>query len=105
MTSLTRMYTFACFSGNPYVDPLYPERHGGTTAELDAVKLAVSRSETCFYVGDLYEAWALYQFGLLTLEVIKGNILHQENNGDEQAQAAARGLRLATKAVESLTWL
>jgi len=89
LSSMVRMYAVVCARWN----------------DKELLARSISRAETCFWVGDLYEAWALYQFGLLTLEVIKGNILHQENNGDEQAQAAARGLRLATKAVESLTWL
>jgi hypothetical protein len=106
MTSLTRMYTFVCTTATPYVDPSYPERHGGTAAELEAVKLAVSRSETCFYVGDLYEAWALYQFGQLVLELIESGIMDQARFGrDVGKRAAANALLQSHKAVEALAWL
>ncbi len=33
----------------------------------------MARYETVFMVADLYEAWALYQFGLLTLEVLQAS--------------------------------
>eukprot|EP00418_Pyrodinium_bahamense_P054872 CAMPEP_0179188848 /NCGR_PEP_ID=MMETSP0796-20121207/93738_1 /TAXON_ID=73915 /ORGANISM="Pyrodinium bahamense, Strain pbaha01" /LENGTH=297 /DNA_ID=CAMNT_0020892965 /DNA_START=423 /DNA_END=1316 /DNA_ORIENTATION=- len=74
-----------------------------------AVKLAMSQSETCFRVGDLYEAWALYQFGKLTIELIKTGIAKQENSLVDEQRGAARGLLMAHVAVESQmslgTWM
>lgn len=105
MTSLTRMYTFVTSSSNPFVDPAKPSL-GGSTAELHAVHLAVSRSEACFYVGDLYEAWALFQFGQLVLELIESGIIEQATTGrDLKKQAAANALLQSHKAVEALAWL
>mmetsp|Transcript_45776 Transcript_45776/g.82880 ORF Transcript_45776/g.82880 Transcript_45776/m.82880 type:complete len:393 (+) Transcript_45776:45-1223(+) len=39
---------------------------------------AFGRYETCFYVADLYEAWALYQFGLLTIEQLEATVREKE---------------------------
>jgi hypothetical protein len=100
------MYTFVVSVDNPYVDPENPGR-GGTPAELDAVKFAVSSSDTCFYVGDLYEAWALFQFGQLVLELIESGILEQADpsGGNVAKRAQANALLQSHKAVEALAWL
>merc|ERR1719247_1867949 len=102
---MTRMYTYLGSSASPY-----------DASNEEILHRSLSRSETCFWVGDLYEAWALYQFGQLTLEVIESNIRRQAKYGDEQslsstteeieqAKAAARGLDGSHYAVARLVWL
>lgn len=93
-SAMTRMYTYLGSESSPYSD-----------GNEEMLHRSLSRSETCFWVGDLYEAWALFQFGKLTLEVIQSNILAQAKFGDEQERAAARALHGSHSAVESLVWL
>lgn len=76
------------------------------TAALTArEELFLSKSETCFWVGDLYEAWALYQFAKLTLELIQASVtrMSRSENAAERDKAAA--LTVAHSAVESIAWL
>jgi len=35
---------------------------------------ALQRFDSCFFVADVYEAWALFQFGVLTLEQLKASL-------------------------------
>lgn len=93
-SSLTRIYVTLGSHAHPY-----------SHSNHDGLNRALSRSQTCFWVGDLYEAWALYQFGKLTLEVIKSAIDEQTNDPSEQTAASARGAMASHAAVESLAWL
>lgn len=47
--------------------------HTGTAAEIPATVRDVTFAsyETCLHVADLYEAWALYQFGALTMDLLE----------------------------------
>lgn len=105
LSSMTRMYYY-----------LGTATGAETPETSEVLHRTLSRSETCLWVGDLYEAWALYQFGQLTLEVIQSNIQRQAKYGDEQslsstteeieqAKAAARGLDGSHYAVARLVWL
>mmetsp|Transcript_70479 Transcript_70479/g.184788 ORF Transcript_70479/g.184788 Transcript_70479/m.184788 type:complete len:461 (-) Transcript_70479:104-1486(-) len=67
--------------------------------------LALWRYETCFFVADLFEAWALYQFGKLALELIKESFQKQAWSDVESEQRAARDLLASHSAVSNLTWL
>jgi len=69
------------------------------------VRRALAQSDTCFRVGDLYEAWVLYQFGKLTLELIKTALAKQEASREGEDRGTARGLLIAHTAVESQMWL
>lgn len=89
MTSLTRMYKLV----------IMPE------ATQNEVEIQLMKSETCFWVGDLYESWVLYQFGKLTLELIESSIARQGFSDREEERAAARALMVAHSAVESLAWV
>jgi len=40
--------------------------------------IALAKYENCMCVGDLYEAWALYQFGALTVELLKKTFTSKE---------------------------
>lgn len=89
MSSLARMYKLVT---QPTVTPQDEE-------------LALSRSEACFWVGDLYEAWALYQFGKLTLKLIESTLAKQGLSTTEEERTKARALLTAHSAIESLAWL
>jgi len=71
----------------------------------DVKRLALWRYETCFYVADLFEAWALYQFGMLVLGLIKESYKRQELSDSEAKREAARELLQSHQAVTTLTWL
>lgn len=100
MSSLTRLYQLVAqdFSSD-----------GATDAEIEAYEasedLALAKSETCFYVADLYEAWALYQFGQLTLELIRNSIKKMSDTTNQNERDKADALLVAHNAVESLAWL
>jgi len=68
-------------------------------------KNVLSKAETCYTVAELYEAWALYQFAKLALEVLQEVFARQEASDQEEQRAAARSLLIAHKAVDSLTWI
>mmetsp|Transcript_18652 Transcript_18652/g.33351 ORF Transcript_18652/g.33351 Transcript_18652/m.33351 type:complete len:444 (-) Transcript_18652:114-1445(-) len=89
MTSLSRLYKVI----------IAPE------VEEEESQLQLLKAETCIMVGDLYEAWALYQFGKLTLELIESSIAKQGLSEREEERAAARALMVAHTAVESLAWV
>lgn len=84
-------------------------------SEKKTLDLSLARGSACFFVGDLYEAWALYQFLKLTLEVIKTNleIRMNKDSGQDAVDAAkaeedaskARGAIASHEAVVSLAWL
>eukprot|EP00443_Scrippsiella_acuminata_P092737 CAMPEP_0115379734 /NCGR_PEP_ID=MMETSP0271-20121206/4681_1 /TAXON_ID=71861 /ORGANISM="Scrippsiella trochoidea, Strain CCMP3099" /LENGTH=315 /DNA_ID=CAMNT_0002802939 /DNA_START=128 /DNA_END=1072 /DNA_ORIENTATION=+ len=65
-------------------------------------KIALGQYETVYKVGDLYEAWALYQFGKLTLEVL-GATLKQRM--DRSSGSDSNEILLSYSAVSNLMWL
>lgn len=76
--------------------------HSATNLGLN---FAVTQAETCLWIGDLYESWALYQFGLLSLEVMESSLVKQSNSKDQEEKAAANALMVAHQAVTRLAWL
>merc|ERR1719486_1023244 len=101
MASMTRTYMFLCTAANPNIDPAEPG--DASASSVAAVAAVLARSETCFYVGDLYEAWALYQFGKLVLELIDSAFAKQAMCAQSaQARAAGEALQSSHRAVESL---
>jgi len=66
---------------------------------------AVTQAETCLWIGDLYESWALYQFGVLSLEVMESSLVRQSRSPEIEEAAAANALIVAHKAVTRLAWL
>jgi len=82
--------------------------------EVEQVGIAFARYETCIYVGDLYEAWALYQFGTLTFELLDATFTERQSlmgsgwrAGQQRpaSSSSARDVALTFKAVSSLAWL
>lgn len=88
MSSMVRCYTL-----------LTTDIEDAAAFETAAI-VAVSKSETCFWVGDLYEAWALFQFANLSLEVIENYFQREQGN----SEASSTTLQ-AFKAVISLAWM
>jgi len=86
-------------------DPLAARGKGAGGEWKTSMSLALWRYETCFYVGDLFEAWALYQFGLLALELIKESFEVQLQSENDSERSAARQLLGSLSAVSSLAWL
>mmetsp|Transcript_119966 Transcript_119966/g.311371 ORF Transcript_119966/g.311371 Transcript_119966/m.311371 type:complete len:531 (+) Transcript_119966:94-1686(+) len=78
---------------------------GNQTAWQESLSYAMWRYETCFYVGDLFEAWALYQFGLLALELIRESFENQLESENEGRRYAAQEMLASLNAVSSLAWL
>jgi len=68
-------------------------------------QLYISKSETCFWVGDLYEAWALYQFGKMTLDLIQASIRRMHRSQVREDRERADPLLVAHSAVEAIAWL
>lgn len=71
----------------------------------EQMPLAVAQAETCLWIGDLYESWALYQFGVLSLEVMESSLKKMSHSEDQDERAASRALLVAHPAVVRLTWL
>lgn len=67
---------------------------------------AFARYETCFYVADLYEAWALYQFGLLVVEILEESIAAADRSPETPNQPV-RGLSatLTIGAISGVMWV
>jgi len=68
-------------------------------------QLALAKNQTCLWVGDLYEAWALYQFGKLTLELVAREVRKRAGVEVKDARTAAKVLVLSHTAIESLASL
>lgn len=88
LSCMTRAFVFLVTDGNP-----------------DAMPLALARAETCLWIGDLYEAWALFQFGVLSLEVMRTALEKQSLSNDPQERAAAGALLVAHPAIMKLAWI
>lgn len=71
----------------------------------DQLPLATAKAETCYRIGNLYESWALYQFGLLSLEVMESSLKRQSHSHNQDERSEARALLVAHKAVARLAWL
>merc|ERR1719329_1827879 len=75
------------------------------SATNHGLNFAVTQAETALWIGDLYESWALYQFGLLSLEVMESALWRQSRSKETKEAAAAVALIAAHKAVARLAWL
>jgi len=67
----------------------------------------LAQTETFFHVGDIYEAWAVFQFCKMTMEMLKVSLQKISKNTsveDGERQDLARGLLKAHGAFESITW-
>jgi len=64
--------------------------------------LTLARWETCLYVGDLYEAWALFQFGKLTVELLQEHFPEEQ---DSRNPFDGPSRRVSMQAISSVMWL
>jgi len=97
MSALTRMYQLKAHS--------FEDSSVSKMGDEERKQLFLSKAETCFWVGDLYEAWALYQFGQLTLQLIRSSVHRMRSSGSHEQREAAQALLVAHGAVESIAWL
>jgi len=80
---------------------------GGSNPWKDAKATSFAEYETCMFVGDLYEAWALFQFGKLTMELLE-NSWPESSQEEEDASPSAGTLpprALSVQAISSVLWL
>lgn len=91
LSCVTKCYAYIRSDDNAFTSHMLP--------------LAVARAETCLWIGDLYESWALYQFGVLSLEVMESSLIKQSQSREPEERAAANALIVAHKAVTKLAWL
>jgi hypothetical protein len=67
--------------------------------------VAIIKAETCLWIADLYEAWALYQFGLLTLELL-GDVFEKKaidfEKGTTETRSEATALKRAHPSIFKL---
>jgi hypothetical protein len=87
--------------GSALTDPLPVD----VLATGEIVQLALSKSESAFMVADLYEAWVLYQFLKLTMELIASSIVRKSRSQHLEERASAKTLTGVYAAVDSLAWL
>jgi hypothetical protein len=70
--------------------------------------VAIIKAETCLWIADLYEAWALYQFGLLTLELL-GDVFEKKaidySKGTNESRTEALALKRAHPSLFQLAFL
>jgi len=91
MSCLTKCYSFLVTDNNILVNSL--------------AGWAVAKAETCLWIADLYEAWALYQFGLLTIEQLKFYFGKQAKSQDPEVKASGTALLKAHPAISRLSQL
>mmetsp|Transcript_68628 Transcript_68628/g.107313 ORF Transcript_68628/g.107313 Transcript_68628/m.107313 type:complete len:406 (+) Transcript_68628:77-1294(+) len=91
MSCLTECYTFMIHDTSPEIN-----------AKMEDM---LASAETCMWIADLYEAWALYQFGVLTIEILKQLWLKQGYSKDQAARSSGLALLQAHPAVERLAWM
>lgn len=70
----------------------------------EAKSTSFAEYETCIFVGDLYEAWALYQFGKLTIELLQ-NAMPDRHEEVEDSQSHGPSSALSIQAISSVMWL
>eukprot|EP00439_Symbiodinium_sp_Y106_P055474 s1058_g7.t1 len=78
----------------------------GNTTAVDASQFYTAQVETCYQVGDLYEAWALYQFCKMTLEILKSSLEHiaKDRHKTDERRVVASGLLVAHKSLADIAY-
>lgn len=97
MSSLAQLYTFH--------NSKYDKSVGSIESLEERERHYEVLSDTCFWVGDLYEAWALYQFGKLTLELIKESVWKKRHSPIAEVRETAGALVIAHGAIEKIALL
>ncbi|CAK9026347.1 unnamed protein product [Durusdinium trenchii] len=107
MNALTKMFEGAAqfnVEERLGVELLSLHRPANHTDE-NATQFYLAQVETCYQVGDLYEAWALYQFCKMTLEILKSCLekMAKEQVQDER-RSVASGLLVAHKSLADIAY-
>ncbi|CAE7930590.1 ACT1 [Symbiodinium sp. KB8] len=81
-------------------------RPNGNSTGVDATQFYTAQVETCYQVGDLYEAWALYQFCKMTLEILKSSLEHiaKDRHKTDERRVVASGLLVAHKSLADIAY-
>eukprot|EP00931_Biecheleriopsis_adriatica_P089999 TRINITY_DN64050_c0_g1_i1.p1 TRINITY_DN64050_c0_g1~~TRINITY_DN64050_c0_g1_i1.p1 ORF type:complete len:426 (+),score=91.14 TRINITY_DN64050_c0_g1_i1:126-1403(+) len=112
MNALAKM--FECAAKVDIEDALAGSRMGknATAAipESDMKQLYKAQTETCYQVGDLYEAWALFQFCRMTMEILRSSLKRisreQPTAGSgSELQQEAKGLLVAHSALDDIAYV
>mmetsp|Transcript_98724 Transcript_98724/g.240147 ORF Transcript_98724/g.240147 Transcript_98724/m.240147 type:complete len:432 (-) Transcript_98724:70-1365(-) len=107
MNSFARLYQLITQDGTATEADVLALLQGSNATASNQAKLEMylSKSETCFWVGDLYEAWALFQFAKLTLELIQASVARMQLSPNPSERDKAAALAVAHSAVEAIAWL
>jgi len=104
MSGLVRVYALV-------VEELIVHEGHNVWTEWEVAK-ATSFAEyaTCVYVGDLYEAWALFQFSALTIELLQNALPERQEALEDNGPSPFIGPsgispRLSMDAISSVMWL
>lgn len=81
-------------------------RSSSSSSSIDyGAKEQYAMAETDMTIADLYESWALYQFGQLVLALISRDVEKQQRSDYADVRIAAESLAIANQAVSNLAWL
>lgn len=114
VASGTRMFQLAAVHGKDVMkledvdvasEQLISSSYAGSFNVQALTQTALAKSETAFMVADLYEAWVLYQFLTLTLDLMYTSMQKKCDSEDVETRAGARALVKVHAAVSSLSWL
>lgn len=112
--ALPAVYAVVTFSGLARVySSVVDELHVKSSSEprrlawSEAKASSFAEYETCLFVGDLYEAWALYQFGKLTVELLENALPEDRRDDDDGGFSPSRGIPqgLSVQALSRVLWL
>mmetsp|Transcript_25924 Transcript_25924/g.48680 ORF Transcript_25924/g.48680 Transcript_25924/m.48680 type:complete len:422 (-) Transcript_25924:79-1344(-) len=80
--------------------------HAGNSTHANNTEVYMAQVETCYQVGDLYEAWALYQFCKMTLEILRGSLeaIATEKQKTDERTVVASGLLMAHKSLADIAY-
>lgn len=103
MSGLVRVYALVV------EELIVHEGHNVWTDWEEAKATSFAEYHTCVYVGDLYEAWALFQFSALTIELLQNALPETleavEDSGPPAYGPSAISPRLSVDAISSVMWL
>jgi hypothetical protein len=76
--------------------------------ESDRTQLYIAQVETCYQVADVYEAWALFQFCKLTLELLRNSFKKVSESSpsivNQEDKESAHGLLVAHAALTNIAY-
>lgn len=87
-----------------------PLGQNATAAGLNRKQFYLAQTETCYQVGDLYEAWALFQFCRMTMDILRSSLKKVSRESAAASSSAelrqeAKGLLVAHTALEDIAYV